>query len=120
MAGGVGSRRGRCDPDNLQVGDVVDCWRVEACDSGRRLRLAAEMKLPGRAWLEFEVSGDGSGSSIRQTATFDPLGLLGRIYWYAVYPLHRIVFDGMIRGIAVEIDRVVASRGGHGSCRGAA
>jgi hypothetical protein len=58
------------------------------------------MKLPGRAWLEFEVSGDSGGSTIRQTASFDPLGLLGRAYWYSVYPLHQFVFDGMLRNIA--------------------
>ncbi len=64
------------------------------------MRLAAEMKLPGRAWLEFSVSGDSGGSTICQTASFDPRGLLGRAYWYAVYPLHQIVFGGMLRKIA--------------------
>jgi hypothetical protein len=86
--GGVGLRRGRRHPDELRTGDIVDCWRVEAYEPGRLLRLAAEMKLPGRAWLEFEVTGDSCGSTIRQTATFDALGLLGRAYWYGVYPLH--------------------------------
>jgi uncharacterized protein YbjT (DUF2867 family) len=100
VVGGVGLRRGRRDPDALRVGDAVDCWRVEVLEPNRRLRLAAEMKLPGRAWLEFAVLGDSTGSTIRQTATFDPLGLLGRAYWYAVYPLHQIVFGGMLRGIA--------------------
>jgi uncharacterized protein YbjT (DUF2867 family) len=99
-AGGVGLRRGRRDPDDLCVGDAVDCWRVEAFEPDHRLRLAAEMKLPGRAWLEFSVSADSGGSTIRQTASFDPRGLLGRAYWYAVHPLHQIVFDGMLRGIA--------------------
>jgi uncharacterized protein YbjT (DUF2867 family) len=99
-AGGVGMRRGRRDPDNLRVSDVVDCWRVEAIEPHRLLRLAAEMKLPGRAWLEFSVSGDSGGSTIHQTASFDPHGLLGRAYWYAVYPLHQIVFGGMLRRIA--------------------
>jgi hypothetical protein len=73
---------------------------VEVVEPNRRLRLAAEMKLPGRAWLEYVVSADSGGCTIRQTASFDPLGLLGRAYWYAVYPLHRIVFAGMLRGIA--------------------
>ncbi len=100
LAGGVGLRRGRRDPDSLRVGDEVDCWRVEVLEPDRRLRLAAGMKLPGRAWLEFEVAGDSSGSTIRQTASFDPVGLLGRAYWYSVYPLHQIVFDGMLRRIA--------------------
>lgn len=98
--GGVGMRRGRRDRDNLRAGDAVDCWRVEAIECNRLLRLAAEMKLPGRAWLEFSVSGDSGGSTIHQTASFDPRGLLGRAYWYAVYPLHQFVFDGMLRGIA--------------------
>lgn len=99
-AGGVGLRRGRRDPDSLRVGDAVDFWRVEVLEPNRRLRLTAEMKLPGRAWLEFAVSGDSTGSTIHQIASFDPLGLLGRAYWYAVYPLHQIVFDGMLRRIA--------------------
>jgi len=100
MVGGVGLRRGRRDPADLRVGDTVDCWRVEILEPSRRLRLAAEMRLPGRAWLEFEVTGDSAGSTIRQTASFDPVGLLGRAYWYAVYPLHQFVFNGMLRGIA--------------------
>ncbi len=69
MFGGVGLRRGRRDPDSLRVGDTVDFWRVEAIEPDRRLRLAAEMKLPGHAWLEFEVTGDSTGSVLRQTAT---------------------------------------------------
>jgi uncharacterized protein YbjT (DUF2867 family) len=104
-AGGVGFRRGRRHPDELSVGDIVDCWRVEALEANRRLRLAAEMKLPGRAWLEFEVTGDSGGSMIRQTATFDALGLLGRAYWYSVYPLHQFVFEGMLREIAARGER---------------
>ena len=99
-------RRGRPDAERLQVGDALDCWRVEAIEPDRRLRLAAEMRLPGRAWLEFEVTGDGDGSLIRQTATFDAVGLAGLAYWYLVLPLHRIVFAGMLRAIgraAVEV-----------------
>ena len=95
-------RQGRRDPDALQVGDAVDFWRVEAIEPGHRLRLSAEMKLPGRAWLEFEVTGDGTGCSIRQTATFDARGLLGRAYWYCICPLHEFVFRGMLRGIAAR------------------
>jgi hypothetical protein len=82
------------------VGDTVDCWRVEEFQSDRRLRLAAEMKLPGRAWLDFEVEGDESGSTLRQTAIFDPVGLAGLAYWYLIYPLHHLVFGGMLRNIA--------------------
>ena len=78
----------------------MDCWRVEAFEPGRLLRLAAEMKLPGRAWLEFEVTADGGGAVLRQTASLDPKGLLGRAYWWSVYPLHQVVFGGMLKGIA--------------------
>jgi hypothetical protein len=102
LFGGVGLRRGRRDPDSLRVGDTVDFWRVEAMEPDRRLRLAAEMKLPGRAWLEFEVTRDATGSVIRQTATFDAKGLLGRAYWYSVFPLHQLVFGGMLQGIAAK------------------
>lgn len=100
LAGGVGMRRGRRSPTGLRVGDIVDFWRVEAIEPARRLRLVAEMKLPGRAWLEFEVEGSGSSSTIRQTAIFDPVGLLGMAYWYSLYPFHHLVFDGMLRAIA--------------------
>lgn len=105
LVGGVGMRRGRRDAETLRVGDVVDCWRVEACEPDRRLRLAAEMKLPGRAWLEFEVEGNGTASTIRQTAIFDPSGLLGLAYWYLLYPIHQLVFAGMLRGITAAIER---------------
>jgi uncharacterized protein YbjT (DUF2867 family) len=100
LTGGVGMRRGRPDREQLKPGDTVDCWRVEAFERERALRLAAEMKLPGRAWLEFEVAEESDGSVIRQTAIFDPIGLSGLLYWYSVYPLHRLVFSGMLRGIA--------------------
>jgi uncharacterized protein YbjT (DUF2867 family) len=103
LVGGVGVRRGRSHPVELRVGDTVDWWRVEAFEPNRRLRLAAEMKLPGRAWLEFEVVPNGDGAIIRQMATFDPIGLLGLVYWYGVYPLHALVFRGMIRAIASQI-----------------
>jgi len=101
LFGGAGLRRGRRDPDVLRVGDTVDFWRVEAIEPDCRLRLAAEMKLPGRAWLEFEVTRDATGSVIRQTATFDAKGLLGRAYWYSVFPFHQFVFAGMLRAISV-------------------
>ncbi len=100
-------RRGRRDPDDLQVGDPLDCWRVEVVEPDRRLLLHAEMKLPGRAWLEFvvEPTADGRGSEIRQTAMFDPVGLPGLIYWYSVWPLHEVVFRGMLRELAREAER---------------
>lgn len=99
VVGGVGVRRGRRDPNHLRVGDALDFWRVEAYEPDRRLRLRAEMKVPGRAWLEFEVEPVEGGSEIRQTAIFDPYGALGLAYWYSVYPLHGLVFGGMLRGI---------------------
>jgi len=100
LLGGVGMRRGRRDPDRLRPGDVVDCWRVLECTEDERLRLAAEMRLPGRAWLEFRVEPDGAGARIIQVATFDPLGMAGLLYWYAVWPLHQLIFAGMLRNIA--------------------
>jgi uncharacterized protein YbjT (DUF2867 family) len=112
LAGGVGMRRGRPHPEQLRVGDVLDWWRVEAYEPDRRLRLAAEMKLPGRAWLEFEVSPAADGAEIRQTAIFDPSGLAGLLYWYGVLPLHALVFRGMLAGIAAEAIRSRAGDGG--------
>jgi uncharacterized protein YbjT (DUF2867 family) len=107
LVGGAGMRRGRRDPVNLKVGDTLDFWRVEAFESNERLRLAAEMRVPGRAWLEFEVSEVDGKSQIRQTAVFDPSGLLGLVYWYALYPLHQLVFAGMLRGIARAVEKSV-------------
>lgn len=107
IAGGVGVRRGRRDSRELRVGDTLDFWRVEAVEPDRMLRLRAEMKLPGRAWLQFEVEpveGDG-GSTIRQTAIFDPRGLTGLAYWYGLYPFHTLIFRGMLRGIARRAER---------------
>jgi uncharacterized protein YbjT (DUF2867 family) len=100
LVGGVGVRRGRRDSDNQHVGDPLDFWRVEVFEPNHRLRLQAEMKLPGRAWLEFEVNPFEQGSTIRQTAIFDPLGLAGLLYWYGIYPLHQFVFAGMLRNLA--------------------
>ena len=99
LVGGVGVRRGRRDPVNVRVGDALDFWRVEAFEPGRLLRLRAEMKVPGRAWLEFEVTEREGGCSVRQTAIFDPVGLFGLAYWYALYPLHQLVFAGMLRNV---------------------
>ena len=100
LIGGVGLRRGRRDPVDLRVGDAVDFWRVEAFEPDHLLRLQAEMRLPGRAWLEFEVTPASDDSTIRQTAIFDPLGLFGLVYWYALYPLHRLIFTGMLEALA--------------------
>jgi apolipoprotein D and lipocalin family protein len=100
--GGVGMPRTRRDPDDCVVGDVIDGWRVEAYEPDRLLRLSAGLKLPGRGWLEFQVDplDGGARSLIRQTATFDPKGMAGRCYWYAVLPLHALVFGGLLRRIA--------------------
>ena len=105
LLGGIGVRRGRRDPEQLRPEDALDFWRVEACEPPRLLRLSAEMKLPGRAWLEFEVTPCAEGSQIRQTAIFDPIGLTGLAYWYGIYPLHKCVFAGMLRNIAREAEK---------------
>ncbi|UCC75196.1 MAG: SDR family oxidoreductase [Gemmatimonadota bacterium] len=115
LVGGVGVRRGRRDPDQLAPGDTVDFWRVEAYEPGALLRLYAEMKLPGRAWLQFEVRGTEHGSAVRQTAIFDPLGLAGLIYWYALYPIHMLVFSGMLRGIVRAMGPAESSGLAHGA-----
>lgn len=100
LVGGAGVRRGRRHPEHLEVGDTVDFWRVESITPNRLLRLRSEMKLPGRAWLQFEVEEDSGRAAIRQTSIFDPVGLLGLAYWYGVAPFHGFVFGGMLTGIA--------------------
>lgn len=100
LVGGIGMRRGRRHPLNLRAGDALDFWRIETFEPDQRLCLHAEMRVPGRAWLEFEVSEHDGHSRIRQTAIYDPAGLWGLVYWYALYPLHQLVFNGMLRGIA--------------------
>ncbi len=100
LVGGVGMRRGRRDPDRMRAGDVIDCWRIEKMVPESFIRLTAEMKLPGRAWLEFELEEEHGETVLRQTAIFDPIGLFGLIYWYALYPLHKRIFSGMLRNIA--------------------
>jgi hypothetical protein len=98
--GGVGLRRGRPEGRPLRVGDPLDFWRVEAYDPDRRIRLAAEMKLPGRAWLEFEVVPRDGGALICQTAMFDPVGLAGLLYWYLLAPIHAVIFRGTLKAVA--------------------
>jgi uncharacterized protein YbjT (DUF2867 family) len=98
--GGVGMRLGRRDPDRLRVGDAVDFWRVEEVRRPGLLRLRAEMKVPGRAWLQYEVLPvDGGRSRLVQTAFFEPKGLPGLAYWYALYPIHGIIFRESVRTI---------------------
>lgn len=108
LVGGVGLRRGRRDPVHLSQGDSLDFWRVEVFEPPQKLLLQAEMKLPGRAWLEFEVETKTSQDKrevceIRQTAIFDPIGLGGLLYWYLLYPLHRMIFAGMLRNLVKQI-----------------
>ena len=103
LVGGVGMRRGRRHPVDLLPGDPLDFWRVEEIEPDRRMRLRAEMRLPGSAWLEFESQPAGPGrTSLRQTAYFAPRGLGGWLYWYALYPMHGFVFGSMIRRLAKE------------------
>lgn len=102
MLGGVGLGRGRRHAEELVIGDTVDWWRVTAIEPGVLLILEAEMRLPGRAWLRFDVTPgrNGQGAQIRQTAIFDPHGLPGLLYWYLLYPIHEFIFAGMCRNIA--------------------
>ena len=103
LMGGVGLRRGRRHPEELVPGDTVDFWRVEAYEPDRLLRLFADMKLPGRAWLQLEVEGLASGSILRMSAIFDPIGILGLLYWYSLYPVHKVMFGRMLRAMAREM-----------------
>jgi hypothetical protein len=102
--GGVGLRRGRRHPFELAVGEALDFWRVEAFEPPRLLRLRAEMKLPGTAWLEFRVTADGDGSRLEQRARFHPRGLWGRVYWAVLVPFHGLIFPRMARELAREAD----------------
>src|SRR5579871_3913873 len=100
MLGGVGMRRGRPDPETPFPGSTLDFWRVETYEPDRCLRLVAEMKLPGRAWLEFRAELDNGSTVIRQLAQFEPRGLAGLLYWYLLSPVHALMFRGMLRRIA--------------------
>jgi hypothetical protein len=105
--GGVGFRRGRRDPKFLRVGDAVDFMRVEAIENNQLLRLRAEMKVPGMAWLQFEVAplGDHRSRLILE-AYFAPKGLAGLMYWYVIYPIHIIMFAGMLKKLATEAMKI--------------
>ncbi len=106
LIGGVGVRRGRRDPEHAYIGDAIDFWRVQGYEQNKRLRLLAEMKLPARAWLTFDVEPEKDGGSIiHQTVEYDPIGLWGILYWYLVYPLHIFIFPGMIRNIAKAAEK---------------
>jgi uncharacterized protein YbjT (DUF2867 family) len=108
LVGGVGLRRGRRDPERLRVGDSVDFWRVEELEPGTVLRLRAEMRLPGRAWLELRVGGEDGAATYGQRAVFVPRGLAGHVYWWVVAPFHGFVFGGMRRNIAAAAERRAA------------
>lgn len=112
LTGGVGLRRGRRDPHLLRPGEALDWWRVERVDRGRLLRLRAEMRLPGQAWLELSCSPAGGGAIYRQRAVFRPHGLAGHLYWFAVTPAHRLVFGGMARNITEAASSVQARSDG--------
>jgi uncharacterized protein YbjT (DUF2867 family) len=105
LIGGVGMRRGRPENRDIQIGDALDFWRVEHIQKPNHLKLFAEMKVPGKAWLEFKVERNNNGAQIRQTATFYPFGLSGLLYWYGIYPLHALVFREMIRRIAQKAEK---------------
>ncbi|MFJ3583285.1 SDR family oxidoreductase [Streptomyces sp. NPDC090127] len=118
LVGGVGLRRGRRDAAHLRVGDALDFWRVEEIERGRLLRLRAEMRLPGLAWLEMRVEDDGDGRSrYRQRAMFHPRGLAGHLYWWSVAPFHAIVFGGMARRIARAAEDSARKGAGSGQAR---
>jgi len=104
LVGGVGMRRGRRDPVDLRPGDALDFWRVEAVEPPTLLRLRAEMKVPGRAWLQFEVREDEGQSVLAQTAFFAPKGLAGLLYWYVLYPVHALIFSGLVRRLAARAE----------------
>ncbi|GGE90137.1 SDR family oxidoreductase [Mycetocola zhadangensis] len=108
LVGGVGLRRGRRHASRLQTGDALDFWRVELLDRGSRLRLRAEMRVPGRAWLELCVEETATGSRYRQRAVFFPQGLGGRLYWFAILPFHGVIFNGMANRISVEAEKRTA------------
>jgi uncharacterized protein YbjT (DUF2867 family) len=109
LVGGVGMRRGRRNPEQLLVGDALDFWRVEDIQADRLLRLRAEMKLPGKAWLQFELSpieGETKQALLTQTAFFEPKGLGGIFYWYFLYPMHRWIFSGLSKKIQRRSERI--------------
>ena len=107
LVGGVGMRLGRRHPDLLRVGDALDFWRVEEIRRPTVLRLRAEMKVPGRAWLQYEVSAIDGGSRLVQSAFFEPKGLPGLAYWYMLYPVHGLIFRGTVRALAQRAVRQI-------------
>jgi uncharacterized protein YbjT (DUF2867 family) len=114
LVGGAGFRRGRRDPDDLRVGDALDFWRVEAVEQDSLLRLRAEMKLPGRAWLQFEARPQPDGRTLLvQTAFFAPKGLSGLLYWYSLYPIHGSIFQSMIENLGATARSLAGQQPAH-------
>ena len=107
LVGGVGLRRGRRHPDDIRVGEALDFWRVEAVEPDRLIRLRAEMKVPGKAWLEFQSTPQSGGRTLlTQTAYFAARGLAGFLYWYLLYPIHSFIFSGLIRKVAERAQKL--------------
>jgi uncharacterized protein YbjT (DUF2867 family) len=112
LVGGPGIRRGRRHPRDLEPGEAVDFWRVEALEAGRILRLRAEMRVPGRAWLQWEALPEGTGTRLVQTALFAPSGLFGILYWYALFPVHAFIFSDLVAAVAALAESEHASQSG--------
>ena len=113
LLGGAGLRRGRRHPDDLRIGDAIDFWRVEDLEVDRLIRLRAEMKLPGRAWLQFRLTpAPDESTHMEQMAAFGPKGLAGFFYWYALYPIHAWIFDGLATAIAKRAEGATAPPAG--------
>lgn len=108
LVGGVGLRRGRRHPNKLRVGDALDFFRVEAAIPGKLLRLRAEMRVPGDAWFQFEARAMGQQTLLKQTAYFAPKGVLGLVYWYLLYPIHSIIFSGLIQKLAERAEKIAS------------
>ena len=109
LVGGPGLRRGRRHPIELRPGESVDFWRVEEVQPPSLLRLRAEMKVPGRAWLQFEAIREEHGTTLVQTAYFAPVGFLGWLYWYGIYPFHALIFSGLVAAVARDAERGLPS-----------
>lgn len=111
LVGGVGLRRGRRNPDDIRVGESLDFWRVEAVETDRLIRLRAEMRVPGKAWLEFQsIPQPGGKTLLTQTAYFAPRGLAGFLYWYVLYPIHGFIFSGLIRKVANRAENLTPTQ----------
>ncbi|HKJ01248.1 MAG TPA: DUF2867 domain-containing protein, partial [Longimicrobiales bacterium] len=105
VVGGPGLRRGRRHPIELRPGESVDFWRVEEVQAPSFLRLRAEMRVPGRAWLQFEALPAERGTKLVQTAYFAPVGFLGWLYWYGIYPFHALIFSALVAAVARDAER---------------